>query len=126
MCGIVGIIAKNDSRNRMQHLHAATQALALRGPDAQNFFEEEQVGFGHCRLSIIDLSETANQPMFDEGKRYVIIYNGEIFNFKELRKNLEQEGISFVTNSDTEVLLQLYMKHKTGMLNFLNGFFAFA
>lgn len=127
MCGIVGVIAKNDTgKNWMQFLPAATHSIERRGPDAQNFFEEEQIGFGHCRLSIIDLSETANQPMFDEDKRYVIIYNGEIFNFKELRKNLEQQGISFVTNSDTEVLLKLYMKHKAGMLNFLNGFFAFA
>lgn len=127
MCGIVGVIAKNDTgKNWMQFLPAAAHSLERRGPDAKNFFEEEQVGFGHCRLSIIDLSETANQPMYDEGKRYVIIYNGEIFNFKELRKNLEQQGILFVTNSDTEVLLQLYMKHKAAMLNYLNGFFAFA
>ncbi|HYV91706.1 MAG TPA: asparagine synthase (glutamine-hydrolyzing) [Chitinophagales bacterium] len=127
MCGIVGLIAKNESGQRwMQHLHPATQSLLLRGPDAQNFFEEEHIGFGHCRLSIIDLSETANQPMFDESKRYVIIYNGEIFNFKPLRKNLEEEGISFVTNSDTEVLLQLYIRYKAGMLELLNGFFAFA
>src|SRR6185503_3030634 len=112
MCGIVGLIAKNESgKEWMQHLHPATTSLLLRGPDARNFFEEEDIGFGHCRLSIIDLSEIANQPMFDENKRYVIIYNGEIFNFKSLRKDLEQGGISFVTNSDTEVLLKLYKKH---------------
>lgn len=127
MCGIVGVVAKNEAgKNWMEFLPAAAHSLERRGPDAQNFFEEEKIGFGHCRLSIIDLSETANQPMFDESKRYVIIYNGEIFNFKLLRKNLEQEGISFVTNSDTEVLLQLYKKHKAGMLQLLNGFFAFA
>jgi len=127
MCGIVGLIAKNESGQQwMQHLHPATETLLLRGPDAQNFFEEEHIGFGHCRLSIIDLSETANQPMYDASNRYVIIYNGEIFNFKELRKNLEQDGVSFKTNSDTEVLLQLYMKHGMEMLQLLNGFFAFA
>src|SRR5438067_4570692 len=127
MCGIVGFIAKNESGLKWrQHLHDATGALVLRGPDAQNFFEEGQVSFGHCRLSIIDLSEIANQPMFDVSKRYVIIYNGEIFNFKSLKENLEKEGVSFITHSDTEVLLQLYIKHKAEMLNLLNGFFAFA
>ena len=127
MCGIVGVIAKDDTgKNWLKFLPVATHSLEKRGPDAQNFFEEEKIGLGHCRLTIIDLSETANQPMFDESKRYVIIYNGEIFNFRSLRKNLEQEGVSFVTNSDTEVLLQLYIKHKAGMLKLLNGFFAFA
>jgi len=127
MCGIVGLIAKSEpGLNWLDHLPAATNALKLRGPDAQNFFREDRIGFGHCRLSIIDLSEAANQPMYDESNRYVIIYNGEIFNFKELRKSLEQQGASFKTNSDTEVLLLLYKNHGKEMLQFLNGFFAFA
>lgn len=127
MCGIAGVIAKKDEgKSWMPFVSAATHALESRGPDDQNFFEEGSVSFGHCRLSIIDLSERANQPMHDELNRYVIIYNGEIFNFRSLRKDLEQEGISFTTNSDTEVLLKLYARHSREMLSLLNGFFALA
>ncbi|MCY7410863.1 MAG: asparagine synthase (glutamine-hydrolyzing) [Chitinophagales bacterium] len=127
MCGIAGIVAKkNEGKEWMKYLHAATNALKLRGPDAQNYFSENQVAFGHCRLSIIDLSEAANQPMTDEQKHYTIIYNGEIFNFKLLKKDLEQRGISFNTNSDTEILLKLYDLYGKEMLQMLNGFFALA
>src|SRR4030095_912107 len=102
MCGITGIIAKNNrGKEWLKFIEPATHQLKLRGPDAENFFEEENISLGHCRLSIIDLSKTANQPMIDASNRCVIIYNGEIFNFKPLRKNLEEQGVSFQTNSDT-------------------------
>jgi asparagine synthase (glutamine-hydrolysing) len=83
------------------------------------------VGLGHRRLSIIDTSSVANQPMWDEGKRYAIIFNGEIFNYRELRQGLEANGTSFFSNSDTEVLLKLYLREGDNALQKVNGFFAF-
>jgi asparagine synthase (glutamine-hydrolysing) len=127
MCGIAGIIAKNEQGEKwMDHIRAATASLNSRGPDAQQFFLDAGVALGHCRLTIIDLSDAASQPMSDASSRYCIIYNGEIFNYKALRKVLEASGVAFHTNSDTEVLLQLYIAYGSEMLQQLNGFFAFA
>jgi asparagine synthase (glutamine-hydrolysing) len=127
MCGIIGVIAKNkEGEDWLRFIKSAADQLKLRGPDSEKFFEEKEIGLGHCRLTIIDLSEKADQPMADAGKRFIIIYNGEIFNFKELRKDLQQKGIVFTTNSDTEVLLSLYAMHGKEMLHLLNGFFSFA
>ncbi len=127
MCGLTGLIAKNDTgRQWMQYIHAAAGVLHQRGPDAQHFFVKETVAFGHCRLSVIDLAETAGQPMSDESGRFTIIYNGEIFNYRDLKKQLAAKGEKFHTQSDTEVLLRLYMMHGKEMLPMLNGFFAFA
>lgn len=109
----------------MINLASATMALERRGPDFQDIYSDQFVGLGHRRLSIIDTSAAANQPMWDETKRYCIIFNGEIFNFQELKKELETKGISFSTHSDTEVLLQLYILEKEKCLANLNGFFAF-
>ena len=126
MCGITGIFAFNlVGKFNMINLASATMALEKRGPDAQGIYSDQFVGLGHRRLSIIDTSPSANQPMWDETKRYCIIYNGEIFNFQELKKDLETRGISFSTHSDTEVLLKLYILEKERCLNRLNGFFAF-
>ena len=125
MCGIVGLIVKNDAgKNWMKFLPAATHALTLRGPDAEQHFTSDETAFGHCRLSIIDLSAEANQPM--TVNEHVIIYNGELFNYRELKKELEQDGVLFKTHSDTEVLLQLFKKNGSAMFESLNGFFAFA
>ncbi|HUM45601.1 MAG TPA: asparagine synthase (glutamine-hydrolyzing) [Chitinophagales bacterium] len=127
MCGIAGIIAKNNTgRQWLPYLPAATNVLQQRGPDAVNTYSSDALSFGHCRLIIIDLSAEAAQPMVDESNRYCIIYNGEIFNFRELRKKLESKGVSFQTQSDTEVLLKLYIQYGREMLSLLNGFFAFA
>lgn len=127
MCGIAGIISFTEKgKEYHQYLHQVTRSLAKRGPDAEGFFFENNVGLGHRRLSIIDISEAANQPMFDESGRFVIVYNGEIFNFLELKKELTTKGVSFKTNSDTEVLLKLYIREGKNCLNKLNGFFAFA
>lgn len=127
MCGIAGIIAKDDAgRQWMTCLPAAANTLLQRGPDGQHFFSDPTVSFGHCRLSIIDLSAQADQPMKDITGRYCIIYNGEIFNYRLLRKQLEAAGVQFTTHSDTEVLLQLYIREGRQFLHQLNGFFAFA
>jgi asparagine synthase (glutamine-hydrolysing) len=108
----------------MIHVTKATMALKRRGPDFQDIYHDSQVGLGHRRLSIIDTSAAANQPMWDESSRYCIVFNGEIFNFKELREKLRLRGISFFSESDTEVLLKLYILEKENCLNQLNGFFA--
>ncbi|MBI2281032.1 MAG: asparagine synthase (glutamine-hydrolyzing) [Bacteroidetes bacterium] len=123
MCGIVGIISKN--KEDLNKIEAATQTLSKRGPDNQNVVVYEQLALGHARLSIIDTTESANQPFTDESGRYIIVFNGEIFNFLELKADLIKQGITFKTNSDTEVLLYLFIKHGKACLEMLNGFFAF-
>lgn len=126
MCGITGIFAFNlvGKFNKI-HITNATMALEKRGPDFQDIYINEWIGLGHRRLSIIDTSAIANQPMWDETKRYSIIFNGEIFNYQELKKELVAKGISFFSNSDTEVLLKLFIYEKEKCLNKLNGFFSF-
>jgi asparagine synthase (glutamine-hydrolysing) len=126
MCGITGIFAFNlvGKFNKI-HVTAATMSLEKRGPDHQDIYIDEWVGLGHRRLSIIDTSAVAHQPMWDETKRYCIVFNGEIFNYHELKKDLEREGIVFTSQSDTEVLLKLYILKKEKCLENLNGFFAF-
>lgn len=126
MCGITGVFAFNlVGKFSKINVSAATQALAQRGPDFQDIHADEWVCLGHRRLSIIDTREVAHQPMWDESKRYCIVFNGEIFNFRELREKLRQKGISFFTESDTEVLLKLFILEKESCLNQLNGFFSF-
>ena len=101
------------------------QALSHRGPDADGVFVDEGVSLGHNRLSIIDLSSHANQPMFDNKKELAIVFNGEIYNFQEIKKKLEKE-YEFKTNSDTEVILAGYRKWGRDVADKLNGMFAFA
>ncbi len=126
MCGITGILAFNliGKFNKI-HVTAATQALARRGPDFQQVYDDEWVGLGHRRLSIIDTRDVANQPMWDESHRYALIFNGEIFNYRELRHDLERRGESFFSQSDTEVLLKILIREGSNALPKLNGFFAF-
>src|SRR5688572_11431606 len=126
MCGITGMFAFNlVGKFHKIHTTNATQALQKRGPDFQGVYTDEWIGLGHRRLSIIDTSAVANQPMWDESKRYCIVFNGEIFNFAELRKSLASRGVTFFTNGDTEVLLKLYIHEKENCLSKLNGFFSF-
>ncbi|MGE0588185.1 MAG: asparagine synthase (glutamine-hydrolyzing) [Cyclobacteriaceae bacterium] len=126
MCGITGIFAFNlVGKFNMINVTAATMALAKRGPDFQDIYTDSWVGLGHRRLSIIDTSQAGNQPMWDDDKRYCIIFNGEIFNYRELREELKQQGVSFRSDSDTEVLLKLFILEKENCLQRLNGFFAF-
>ncbi|MCS6968713.1 MAG: asparagine synthase (glutamine-hydrolyzing) [Cytophagales bacterium] len=127
MCGICGIYAYNEiGRFSMINLLAATNALAHRGPDAGRLFDHHRCGLGHRRLAVIDLTAEANQPMSDVTERYTIVFNGEIYNFRQLRNILEREGIPFRTQSDTEVLLYWLIKNGTQGLSYLHGFFAFA
>lgn len=124
MCGIVGVISNN--KKQLIAIKSATQSLSKRGPDHQETCAYNNLALGHARLSIIDTSSAANQPFKDLSQRYTLVFNGEIYNHLELRKELEQEGIIFNTSSDTEVLLYLYIKYGKECLEKLNGFFAFA
>jgi len=127
MCGITGIHSLTGTAKRYEsNLDAALQALTKRGPDNYGKFFHQRVGLGHTRLSVIDVSEAGSQPIFDESGRFAIIYNGEIYNFRELRKQLDEKGIRLKSHTDTEVLLNLYILHKEKCLDLLNGFFAFA
>jgi asparagine synthase (glutamine-hydrolysing) len=126
VCGITGVFAFNlVGKFNKVHTATATKALEKRGPDFHNVYLDEWVGLGHRRLSIIDTSAVAHQPMWDERERYCIVFNGEIFNYRELRQELLTKGVSFFSQSDTEVLLKLYMHEKEKCLDKLNGFFAF-
>jgi asparagine synthase (glutamine-hydrolysing) len=126
LCGIIGIWAKNKTgESELSKVQNAVSSISHRGPDNQGIKIYSNFALGHSRLSIIDTRESANQPMFDESKRYSIVFNGEIYNYKEIRQGLELEGFRFVTNSDTEVLLNLLIAKGEKGLEKLNGFFAF-
>ena len=103
-----------------------TDIMRHRGPDDRGIFIDKNIGLGHRRLSIIDLSKTGHQPMFNEDKSLTIVYNGEIYNFGELRGELEKEGIKFRSHSDTEVVLKSFARQGIDSLNHLNGMFSFA
>ncbi|MBK7212894.1 MAG: asparagine synthase (glutamine-hydrolyzing) [Bacteroidales bacterium] len=122
MCGFVGIINKNGTAAEPALLEKMATTINHRGPDEEGFFVDGPVGFFHKRLSIIDLS-TGRQPM-DYG-RLTIVFNGEIYNYIELRNELLAKGHRFTTTSDTEVILHLYEEYGEGFVNQLNGMFAF-
>ncbi len=126
MCGITGILAFNEiGRLYMINMSQANEAQAHRGPDLGKMFVEERIGLAHRRLSILDLSPAGNQPMSDESGRYTIVYNGEIYNFKQIREELMADGVEFTSETDTEVLLQIFIKEGEKCLNKLDGFFSF-
>lgn len=126
MCGIAGYFSKESNHNNESFLKEAAQSLSKRGPDLQQAKTlSPQVGFAHARLSIIDTSSLGHQPMSDESGRFTIIFNGEIFNFHELRKNFLPD-VKLNSSSDTEVLLHLFIQQREKCLAHLNGFFAFA
>jgi asparagine synthase (glutamine-hydrolysing) len=127
MCGITGILAFNgNGKKYLSKVNAATSCLVKRGPDGEGIFTHSNAALGHRRLSIIDTSSLAAQPFTDSSGRYTIVFNGEIFNFKELRQQLISKGINFRSQSDTEVLLYLYIAEKENCLSNLDGEFAFA
>lgn len=126
MCGIAGAYSLKNKIIEQQWLQNAAIALNKRGPDHQEFTTLGKASLVHARLSVIDTSVAANQPIYDASGRFAIIFNGEIFNFQSIRKDLEQKGVQFKTHSDTEVLLYAYMHYGAECLHKLNGFFAFA
>jgi asparagine synthase (glutamine-hydrolysing) len=122
MCGIVGFVGPWAPRLA----EAMTEAIAHRGPDGHGLWSDDGVALGHRRLSIIDLSDAAAQPMADDTGRFVLTYNGEIYNYRALRAELEQADVRFRTHSDTEVLLQLFAREGLACVDRLDGIFAFA
>jgi len=122
MCGITGYYS-SEGKIKKQDLLLMSEALKHRGPDAHGIFNDEIAGIAHRRLSIIDLSESANQPMHSHCGRYVISFNGEVYNYKELSMML---GEPLKTSSDTEVVLQAFVKWGLNFVSTLFGMFAFA
>lgn len=121
MCGINGLIGFKDGK---QLIAGMNTTLSHRGPDAEGIWSEDNIALGHRRLSIIDLTAAANQPMVKSG--LVITYNGEIYNFKELKQELISKGVTFSTNSDTEVILELFRVYRENSFAKLLGMFAFS
>lgn len=126
MCGIIGLYKKHLSEKEDAFFNNALNVIAHRGPDNKGIFRFNDLLLGHRRLSIIDTTESANQPFFDETNNYVLIFNGEIFNYKALRNDLQSKGVTINTNSDTEVLLHLLIREGEKAIKKLNGFFSFA
>jgi asparagine synthase (glutamine-hydrolysing) len=124
MCGIAGILYFNQTAADKQLIVGMTNCMAHRGPDAEGVFTEGAVGLGHRRLSIIDLSSNANQPFIDNTGRYVLVFNGEIYNYNEVKSKLSP--YNFITNSDTEVLIAAYAQWGIDCLQYFKGMFAFA
>lgn len=122
MCGITGYLGLQDKKLLKQ----MTSIMAHRGPDAEGLFCEGNIGLGHKRLSILDLSDLGRQPMVDKNSRVVITYNGELYNFNELRVELEKMGFVFSSKTDTEVVLNSYLAWGEECLSKFNGMFAFA
>lgn len=122
MCGIAGIAGKKDEVS----VQSMLRATAHRGPDDSGMYADELCTLGHNRLSIIDLSAAGHQPMLSPDGRYVMVYNGEIYNYREQKEKLQASGISFVSQTDSEVLLHLYIRYGKQCVEMLEGMFAFA
>lgn len=131
MCGICGYITDRSVKIDNKILEDMTDAISHRGPDDRGIYTDRSyanvsVGLGHRRLSIIDLSKDAHQPICNEDNTIWIVFNGEIYNFLELKPSLLEKGHKFKSASDTEVILHLYEEYKEKCLDYLNGMFAFA
>jgi asparagine synthase (glutamine-hydrolysing) len=126
MCGIVGILNSNNRPVVSEVLEKMTDAVAHRGPDDQGQYVDGAAGLGHRRLSIIDVSAAGHQPMLSADGRYAIAYNGEVYNFRELRAELEAAGRTFFSQTDTEVVLQAVAEWGAAAVSRFNGMFAFA
>lgn len=122
MCGFVGYI--NKESDKKDNIKKMADLIAHRGPDSEGYYTDETIALGFRRLSIIDLNN-GSQPIYNEDKTKVIIFNGEIYNFQELRTDLEAKGHVFSTNTDTEVLVHGYEEYSEGILDKLRGMFAF-
>lgn len=124
MCGIAGILEFNNSHPNDLVIRKMTRALAHRGPDAEGTWIENKIALGHRRLSIIDLSSAANQPFTDNSGRYIIAFNGEIYNYNEVKSQIP--GYAFKTTSDTETIVAAYAKWGAHCVDYFRGMFAFA
>ncbi|MBA2333690.1 MAG: asparagine synthase (glutamine-hydrolyzing) [Blastocatellia bacterium] len=129
MCGIAGWVSLNTTRSSQDHneaaLHSMCERIKHRGPDSEGLWFDEEVALGMRRLSVIDL-HTGDQPVYSEDRSVVVIMNGELYNYREVRADLEKLGHEFETNSDTEILPHLYQQYGDAMVDFINGMFVFA
>src|SRR5436305_15217491 len=131
MCGINGIISdKFETEKCVSIVRSMNQRLSHRGPDNEGIWHAPTICLGHRRLSIIDLSAESNQPFFSNDKRYIIIYNGELYNYKDLKLELQrtaqgsvQQPYFFKTGSDTEVILAAYLRWGNDCRKYFNGMF---
>ena len=126
MCGIAGIFNFNKEPVSAGSLKSMTDALAHRGPDGEGIFIDEYVGLGHRRLSIIDVSSNGAQPMTSQNEEWVIVFNGCIYNFPALKKELQSKGHSFKSTSDTEVISEGLAEYGPSFFERLDGMFAIA
>jgi asparagine synthase (glutamine-hydrolysing) len=128
MCGIAGILTNNSQVDIEKYVQLMQTAINHRGPDDRGIYlsGDRTVALAHTRLAILDLSENGHQPMHIDNQRYWITFNGEIYNFQELRALLKNEGETFFSHTDTEVILKLYAKYGEECLNLMRGMFAFA
>ena len=126
MCGISGIFNFDGADVNPAAISEMNRIIHHRGPDGEGVFTENNIGIGSTRLAIIDLREISNMPLIDDSGRYVIVFNGEIFNYIEIKKELRQKGYKFNTDSDTEVILNAYKEWGEECLHKLNGMWAFA
>jgi len=126
MCGIAGIFNIDGKPVSSVNLRKMTEAISHRGPDSEGFFVDSFIGLGHRRLSIIDLSSLGHQPMLSDDGQFAISYNGEVYNYLELRAELETMGCAFRSKTDTEVILNAYANWGPACLDRFNGMFAFA
>ncbi len=126
MCGICGILNLSGESVSSAILKNMTDEISHRGPDGEGVYIDKYIGLGHRRLAIIDLSSAGHQPMITPDDHYIITYNGEIYNFKELRVKLESLGHQFHSKTDSEVVLNSYVEWGDECVNYFNGMFAFA
>ena len=127
MCGISGVISFTSNYPKQDTINLMVKNILHRGPDAHNTMLYNRIALGHTRLSILDLSESGNQPFYSTDRNYIIVFNGEIYNYIELKKELEINfNCTFTTSTDTEVLLQAYIHWGENCLHKLNGMFSFA
>ena len=123
MCGIVGFT--NSITNADDVLGKMMDRIKHRGPDSEGKYIDENIALGHRRLSIIDVRSSGDQPIFNEDSSLVIVFNGEIYNYKDIRQELVDAGHTFKTNTDTEVLIHGYEEFGEKLLNKLRGMFSF-
>ena len=122
MCGI-NVLYTLKPIDKDAVIEEMNHSISHRGPDNSDFYSDDHISLGHTRLSIVDLSNNGNQPMFSTNERYIIVFNGEIYNFNELKSKL---NYNFTTTTDTEVVLASYLKWGEKCVNYFNGMFAFA
>ena len=126
MCGISGIVNRNSQKIQDKEIQNMNDLISHRGPDDEGFFFQDNFAFGHRRLSILDLSSDGHQPMHYLGEKYTITYNGEVYNYLEIKEELVSCGYVFNSNTDTEVILAAYDKWGEECINKFNGMWAFA